>query len=52
MESKYTRETLLTTATELQSKLGSANLCIIDVRPAEDYARGHIPGAAHFDLSA
>jgi len=50
MESKYTRETLLTTAAELQSKLGSANLCIIDVRPAEDYARSHIPGATHFDL--
>ena len=50
MESKYTRETLLTTVAELQSRLGSANLCIIDVRPAEDYARGHIPGATHFDL--
>jgi thiosulfate/3-mercaptopyruvate sulfurtransferase len=50
MESKYTRETLLTTAAELQSKIGSANLCLIDVRPAEDYARGHIPGATHFDL--
>lgn len=50
MESKYTRETLLTTAAELQSKLGSANLCLIDVRPAEDYTRGHIPGATHFDL--
>lgn len=50
MEKQYTRETLLTTAAELQSKLGSANLCIIDVRPAEDYARGHIPGATHFDL--
>ena len=50
MEKQYTRETLLTTAAELQSKLGLANLCIIDVRPAEDYARGHIPGATHFDL--
>lgn len=50
MPSKYTRQTLLTTADELKSKLGSANLCVIDVRPAEDYARGHIPGATHFDL--
>lgn len=50
MEKQYARETLLTTVTELQSKLGAANLCIIDVRPAEDYARGHIPGATHFDL--
>ena len=47
---EYTRETLLTTVAEVQSKLGSANLCVIDTRPAEDYARGHIPGATHFDL--
>ena len=47
---EYTRETLLTTVAELQGKLGSSNLCIIDVRPAEDYAKGHIPGATHFDL--
>src|SRR5881296_3747298 len=50
MEKQYTRETLLTTVDELQSKLGSPNVCIIDVRPAEDYANGHIPGATHFDL--
>jgi len=46
----YNRETLLTTASELQRKLGAPNLCIIDTRPAEDYARGHLPGATHFDL--
>jgi len=34
----------------LQRKLGASDLCIIDVRPAEDYANGHIPGATHFDL--
>lgn len=50
MEKQYTREKLLTTAAELQSKLGTADLCVIDVRPAEDYAKGHIPGATHFDL--
>jgi thiosulfate/3-mercaptopyruvate sulfurtransferase len=50
MEKQYTRETLLITPLELQPKLDSPNICIIDVRPAEDYARGHIPGAAHFDL--
>ena len=50
MDKQYTRETLLTTASELQRKLGAKNLCIIDVRPAEDYANGHIPGATHFDL--
>jgi thiosulfate/3-mercaptopyruvate sulfurtransferase len=50
MDKEYTRETLLTTVAELQSKLGAPDLCIIDVRPAEDFARGHIPGATHFDL--
>ena len=50
MEKQYTRETLLTTVSELRQKLGKENVCIIDVRPAEDYARGHIPGATHFDL--
>ena len=50
MEKQYTRDTLLTTVEELRGKLGAPNLCIIDVRPAENYARGHIPGATHFDL--
>ena len=50
MKQEYTRETLLTTVGELRRKLGSPDLCIIDVRPAEDYAKGHIPGATHFDL--
>jgi thiosulfate/3-mercaptopyruvate sulfurtransferase len=50
MDPKYTRETMLTTVAELEKKLGAPNLCIIDTRPAEEYARGHIPGAGHFDL--
>jgi len=50
MKQEYTRETLLTTVDELRRKLGAPDLCIIDVRPAEDYAKGHIPGATHFDL--
>ncbi len=50
MEKPYTRETLLTTVEALQRKIGSANLCVIDTRPAESYAQGHIPGATHFDL--
>jgi thiosulfate/3-mercaptopyruvate sulfurtransferase len=50
MDKQYTREALLTTVAELQQKLGYPNLCVIDVRPAEDYAKGHIPGATHFDL--
>jgi thiosulfate/3-mercaptopyruvate sulfurtransferase len=50
MKQEYTRAKLLTTVTELQRKLDSPNLCIIDVRPAEEYAQGHIPRATHFDL--
>ncbi|MGH7873634.1 MAG: sulfurtransferase [Candidatus Binatia bacterium] len=50
MEKQYTRETLLTTPQELRPKLGSPQLCIIDVRSAEDYAKNHIAGATHFDL--
>ena len=50
MEKQYARETLLITVPELRAKLSGANLCIIDTRPAEDYAQGHIPGATHFDL--
>jgi thiosulfate/3-mercaptopyruvate sulfurtransferase len=50
MKQEYTGANLLTTVAELQQKLGSSKLCIIDVRPAEEYAQGHIPGATHFDL--
>src|SRR4249919_1508418 len=50
MEKEYTREKLLTTASELEKKLGSLDLCLIDVRPAEQFAQEHIPGAVHFDL--
>jgi thiosulfate/3-mercaptopyruvate sulfurtransferase len=50
MNSKYTREGLLTTAEDLRKKLDSEDLCLIDVRPAEDFAGGHLPGAVHFDV--
>ena len=50
MEIPYTREKLLTTPADLQKTLGSPDLCLIDVRPAEQFAQGHIPGAVHFDL--
>jgi thiosulfate/3-mercaptopyruvate sulfurtransferase len=50
MEKQYTRETLLISAEALKQKLGSNSLCLIDVRPAEDFTQGHIPGAVHFDL--
>jgi thiosulfate/3-mercaptopyruvate sulfurtransferase len=50
MELQYTREKLLTTPAELRKKLASPDLCLVDVRPAEQFAQGHIPGAVHFDL--
>lgn len=49
-EERYTRSDLLTTPQELHEKLGSPNLCLIDTRPAELFARGQIAGAVHFDL--
>ena len=50
MVAKYTRATLLTTVSSLPEQLNSPDLCLIDVRPAEDFARGHILGAIHWDL--
>ena len=50
MEQPYTREKLLTTPAALQKKLGAPDLSLIDVRPAEQFTQGHIPGAVHFDL--
>ena len=50
MEKQYTRRTLLTTAEELSQQLSNADLCVIDTRPAEEFAREHIPGSVHFDL--
>ena len=50
MEKQYTRDTRLITVAQLQNRLGSNDLCVIDTRSAEAYANGHIPGATHFDL--
>lgn len=49
-QAEYTRPELLTTPEALKKKLGGPNLCLIDTRPAEKFAQGHIPGAVHFDL--
>jgi thiosulfate/3-mercaptopyruvate sulfurtransferase len=46
----YTRADPLTTPQELHEKLAEPNICLIDTRPAELFARGQIPGAVHFDL--
>ncbi len=47
---QYTPPGLLTTPEELQKKSSSPSLCLIDTRPAEKFAQGHIAGAVHFDL--
>ena len=47
---EYTRPELLTTPADLQTKSGRSSLILIDTRPAEKFAQGHIPGAVHFDL--
>jgi len=47
---EYTRPELLTTPADLQTKPGRSSLILIDTRPAEKFAQGHIPGAVHFDL--
>ncbi|MEE8076189.1 MAG: sulfurtransferase [Candidatus Binatia bacterium] len=46
----YTCPELLTTPEALDKNLANPRLCLIDTRPAEQFARGLIPGAVHFDL--
>jgi thiosulfate/3-mercaptopyruvate sulfurtransferase len=47
----YANPQLLTTAADLDRALkGGAPPLVIDLRPAEDFAAGHVPGAVHLDL--
>lgn len=47
----YANPQLLTTPADLQRALtGDARPLVIDIRPPEDFAAGHIPGAVHLDL--
>src|SRR5262245_3705445 len=46
----YTNPHLLWSAQELNSRLSDAKLVIMDMRPPEAYANGHIPGARSFDI--
>src|SRR5712691_5379514 len=47
----YANPQLLTTPADLDRTIeGDARPLVIDIRPAEDYASGHIPGAVHLDL--
>lgn len=48
---KYTNPQLLTNPTQLAGELKSDRPpLVLDLRPAEDFAAGHIPGAVHLDL--
>ncbi len=46
----YTCPELLTTPEALEKALSSHRVCLVDTRPADQFASGHIPGAVHFDL--
>jgi thiosulfate/3-mercaptopyruvate sulfurtransferase len=49
--SGYTNGHVLITAPQLSSVLGQdGGPLLIDLRPAHDYARGHLQGAVHLDL--
>ncbi len=41
---------LLTEPAQILGRLGHPELVIIDTRPGEEYAQGHLPGAVHWDL--
>ncbi len=45
--SGYANAGLLVETNALAGRLGDENLRIVDVRPREAYAKGHIPGAVH-----
>jgi thiosulfate/3-mercaptopyruvate sulfurtransferase len=48
----YENPDLLWSREELRDRLDDPSLRLIDVRPGERFAMGHIPGARHFDIYA
>lgn len=46
----YTNPHLLWSVDELKTRLGDPKLVVMDMRPPEAYANGHIPGARSFDI--
>src|SRR2546430_7244465 len=46
----YTNPHLLWSVDELKSRLQDPKLVLMDMRPPEAYANGHIPGARSFDI--
>lgn len=49
---RYTDPDLLWSRETLRARLDDPALRLIDVRPGERFAMGHIPGARHFDIYA
>ena len=47
--SEYANPELLWSSETLAERLPLPGLSIVDTRPAELFANGHIPGARHFD---
>jgi 3-mercaptopyruvate sulfurtransferase SseA len=48
----YQNPDLLWSREMLHERLDDPSLRLIDVRPGERFAMGHIPGARHFDIYA
>ena len=46
----YANPALLWSPETLKHRLGAPGLAVVDIRRAEAFARGHIPGARHFDV--
>jgi thiosulfate/3-mercaptopyruvate sulfurtransferase len=46
----YAHPDLLVSPVSLRERIGDAGPLVIDLRPAEEYARGALPGAVHLDL--
>ena len=46
----YTNPHLLWSVDDLKSRLSDPKLVLMDMRPPEAYANGHIPGARSFDI--
>ena len=46
----YANPQLLVTPASLHERIGPTGPLVIDLRPAEEFARGAIPGAVHLDL--
>lgn len=48
----YTNPDLLWTPAQLAKRLGDPKVTVVDVRPGERFAMGHIPGARHHSIYA